>query len=234
MAHLGQLPKHSLNCTIYGPQDVRSMQGVLTTSTDRIKRAARKEAWYADSYNPFRKNVRTPSTWTPSAREADVEAAVEGVPYLAEVLSSPSQGFNSQGTANRRQSTHPLGQEEKSQQRFLSRIFKALKHNIVDEDKKPKHQEFTIRNQLRATIFDHWVRALLILTPVGLAVHYAHLNATTDFLVNFFAVLPLTDMFGQGLVEFKMWSQDPRMEWIAYVIFGYEQGSPKLWKERGS
>jgi hypothetical protein len=38
--------------------------------------------------------------------------------------------------------------------------------------------------------------------------------------VNFFAVLPLTDMFGQGLVEFKMWSQDPRMEWIAYALFG--------------
>jgi hypothetical protein len=52
-------------------------------------------------------------------------------------------------------------------------------------------------------------------------VHYTKRSATTDFLVNFFAVLPLTDMFGQGLVEFKMWAGDPRLEWRAYVFCGY-------------
>ncbi|KAL3423952.1 calcium/proton exchanger [Phlyctema vagabunda] len=36
-----------------------------------IKRAARKEAWYSDSYNPFRKTTRS-STWGPT-REDDLE-----------------------------------------------------------------------------------------------------------------------------------------------------------------
>jgi Ca2+:H+ antiporter len=47
------------------------------SSIDSIKRAARKEAWYSDSWNPFRKNMRRSSTWTTSSepiREKDIEA----------------------------------------------------------------------------------------------------------------------------------------------------------------
>lgn len=77
-----------------------------------------------------------------------------------------------------------------------------------------------MKNQLHSLILSSWVRILLLLTPVGFAVHYAHFNSTTDFLVNFFAVLPLTDMFGQALVEFKMYAADPRLELLAYVLCG--------------
>jgi Ca2+:H+ antiporter len=169
--------------------------------------------------------MRRSSTWS-TTEPNDIEAAVDGVPYLLEV-SHRLQQPDSEETAVERQSTRHASQEEKPRQRFA----KFKKHDQTEEDDdrsaRPqlKHMPFTLRNQLAATIFNHWVRALLLLTPVGLAVHYAHLNATTDFLVNFFAVLPLTDMFGQGLVELKMWSQDLRAEWIAYVIFGYEQAA---------
>lgn len=65
-----------------------------------------------------------------------------------------------------------------------------------------------------------YVRILLLLTPVGFAVHYSHRGATADFLVNFFAILPLTDLFGQALVEVKTWAGDPRLELVAYVLCG--------------
>jgi len=46
---------------------------------DTIKRAARKEAWYGDPYNPFRKMTRS-STWaqppSPTGTGRDVEAAI--------------------------------------------------------------------------------------------------------------------------------------------------------------
>ncbi|PMD55524.1 uncharacterized protein K444DRAFT_89950 [Hyaloscypha bicolor E] len=44
-----------------------------------IKRAARKEAWYADSWNPFRKNMgpRRATTWTTSTEPISFEAALE-------------------------------------------------------------------------------------------------------------------------------------------------------------
>ena len=158
--------------------------------------------------------LRRYDTWSAPAPE-DLEAAVEGVPYLTEVSNNhytrPS-GPDRKSTAVETQAAR-LSSELKSWRRFIPNFGRETEDGL-------KHEPFTLKNQLAATIFNHWVRALLLLTPVGLAVHYAHFNSTTDFLVNFFAVLPLTDMFGQALVEFKMWSQDPRMEWIAYALFG--------------
>jgi len=58
----------------------------------RIRRAARQEAWYSDSYNPFRKTMRS-NTWAPKARSADVEAGtgVDDEP-LSAVATEPMRG----------------------------------------------------------------------------------------------------------------------------------------------
>lgn len=42
----------------------------------QIKRQARKEAWYDDSWNPFRKNMRTSTFPISSSRPLDIEAAM--------------------------------------------------------------------------------------------------------------------------------------------------------------
>jgi Ca2+:H+ antiporter len=58
-----------------------SIRLLTMASIDSIKRAARKEAWYSDSWNPFRKNMRRSSTWTTSSepiREKDIEAGRGG------------------------------------------------------------------------------------------------------------------------------------------------------------
>jgi len=47
---------------------------------ESIKRAARNEAWYSDSWNPFRKNMKRSSTWAPpSPTEKDIETGRYGV-----------------------------------------------------------------------------------------------------------------------------------------------------------
>lgn len=48
---------------------------------DQIKRQARKEAWYSDSYNPFRKTTRS-NTWqgSPTFGTDDPEQGLRGVP----------------------------------------------------------------------------------------------------------------------------------------------------------
>ncbi|TVY58430.1 Ca(2+)/H(+) antiporter, partial [Lachnellula suecica] len=114
---------------------------------------------------------------------------------------------------------------------LLRRIFgikEAIDPSLDEENyekKKPwikprKHGQFTFRNQIGATIMGSWVRLLLLLTPIGFVTHYLKLGPTADFLVNFFAILPLTDMFGQALVEVKTWAGDPRLELVAYVLCG--------------
>lgn len=44
---------------------------------DTMKRQARKEAWYGDSYNPFRKTVRS-STWTSPSKAKGADRDLEG------------------------------------------------------------------------------------------------------------------------------------------------------------
>jgi Ca2+:H+ antiporter len=61
---------------------------------DRIKREARKEAWYGDSYNPFRKTTRS-NTWqgNPSVNTQDPELGLggreEGTSPLSNVATEP-------------------------------------------------------------------------------------------------------------------------------------------------
>ncbi|KAH8744037.1 hypothetical protein BGZ57DRAFT_919489 [Hyaloscypha finlandica] len=69
-----------------------------------IKRAARKEAWYSDSWNPFRKNMgpRRASTWTTASepmREKDIErGGREGVLEEGDEGGSPLSGIQTEPT----------------------------------------------------------------------------------------------------------------------------------------
>jgi Ca2+:H+ antiporter len=59
---------------------------------DSIKRAARKEAWYSDSWNPFRKNLRRSKTWDASSDptgEKDIEFGHSGRGRISEEAASP-------------------------------------------------------------------------------------------------------------------------------------------------
>jgi Ca2+:H+ antiporter len=91
-----------------------SIRLLTMSSIDSIKRAARKEAWYSDSWNPFRKNMRRSSTWTTSSepiREKDIEAGRgdrggireedEGTSPLTGIQTEPvfhSPGFSSRAS----------------------------------------------------------------------------------------------------------------------------------------
>ena len=105
--------------------------------------------------------LRRYDTWSAPAPE-DLEAAVEGVPYLTEVSNNhyirPS-GPDSKSTAVETQATRPPS-ELKSWRRFIPNLGRETEDG-------PKHEPFTLKNQLAATIFNHWVRALLLLTPIG-------------------------------------------------------------------
>jgi Ca2+:H+ antiporter len=66
---------------------------------DSIKRAARKEAWYSDSWNPFRKNMgQRRATWTtPPTREKDIEqCGRDGVVGEGDECGSPLSGVQTE------------------------------------------------------------------------------------------------------------------------------------------
>lgn len=133
--------------------------------SDAIKRAARKEAWYSDSNNPFRKTTRRSSTWTPQSpvgSDRDIEAA-QGGNELSNVATEPGQNTRfSSGNRERSNkaeegeisgdsrpsdpdsgativgSNRPPSQEEKARHRFLGLFKKSKGDNVRDESEKPK------------------------------------------------------------------------------------------------
>ncbi|CZR60434.1 uncharacterized protein PAC_10330 [Phialocephala subalpina] len=186
----------------------------------------RSRTWASDNETPIGHNVTEP----PRVQEGLF------LPGDHEIVTTPAHATSSdQGDNASVQyfvSHRPPSQGGKARRRFVGKFFHrmaGLDELEADEEnceeqksrwKKKVHKPFTVNNQLAAVIMVSWVRVLLLLTPVGFAVHYSHRGSTADFLVNFFAILPLTDMFGQALVEVKTWAGDPRLELVAYVLCG--------------
>lgn len=70
--------------------------------------------------------------------------------------------------------------------------------------KKLKHEPFTVRNQLGATIFGSWVNLLLIAAPVGIALNYVGVDGKIIFVVNFIAIIPLAGMLSFATEEISL------------------------------
>lgn len=99
--------------------------------------------------------------------------------------------------------------------RFHKKKAADLEGGAVEADDKPKkqpwykgkelkHEPFTLRNQLQATIFGSWVNILLIAAPVGIALNYAGVDGKVVFVVNFIAIIPLAGMLSFATEEISL------------------------------
>jgi Ca2+:H+ antiporter len=72
-------------------------------------------------------------------------------------------------------------------------------------DKQPlDKQKFTVVGQLKATILRSWINVLLACVPAGFAVNYAQGKSVATFVVNFFAIIPLSILAEYALHEIKL------------------------------
>lgn len=123
----------------------------------------------------------------------------------------------------------PPSEELKARRRFIGRFRKKhgeeattslAKEISPNEDNSPKEKQFTVGNQLRATIFNSPLNILLLAVPAGFVVNYLHLNPIAVFFVNFGAILPLTTLFSYAIDELRL-----RYKGIGgmliYMSFGY-------------
>lgn len=65
-------------------------------------------------------------------------------------------------------------------------------------------QKFTAMGQFRATVLNSWINILLIASPVGIAVYYAHVNPVAVFVINFIAIIPLAAMLSYATEEIAL------------------------------
>ncbi|PGH19527.1 calcium/proton exchanger [Polytolypa hystricis UAMH7299] len=72
------------------------------------------------------------------------------------------------------------------------------------EDMSKHKQRFTPVGQFKATLFNSWINVLLIAVPVGIAIHYAHVDPVAIFIVNFIAIIPLAAMLSYATEEIAL------------------------------
>lgn len=73
---------------------------------------------------------------------------------------------------------------------------------------------FTAASVIRATLFSSWVNLLLICVPAGFAVNYTRGKSTETFIINFFAIIPLSKMS-----EFTLHEIEIRNESLASFLY---------------
>lgn len=71
----------------------------------------------------------------------------------------------------------------------------------ITSNPKQDQSRFGLVGQIRATLFNSWINILFLMVPVGIAVHFAHLNPIAVFVINFIAIIPLAAMLSYATEE---------------------------------
>ncbi|EEQ83210.2 Ca2+:H+ antiporter [Blastomyces dermatitidis ER-3] len=72
------------------------------------------------------------------------------------------------------------------------------------EDSGKDKQAFTAVEQLKATLLNSWINVLLVMVPVGIAIHHAHIDPIAIFVINFIAIIPLAAMLSYATEEIAL------------------------------
>ncbi|KAL9610782.1 MAG: hypothetical protein Q9167_004538 [Letrouitia subvulpina] len=79
-----------------------------------------------------------------------------------------------------------------------------IKRTESSKSKRPK-QRFTFVGQLKATVFNSWINILLLMVPVGIAVHFTDkVTPIGVFVINFIAIIPLAAMLSYATEELAL------------------------------
>ncbi|KAK5078557.1 hypothetical protein LTR64_003030 [Lithohypha guttulata] len=96
---------------------------------------------------------------------------------------------------------------EKARHHALNLFSHKKKVNVDDNNGKVKEKDkynFTFWGQFRAVVFGSWINVLLIFSPIGIALHFAHANDIAIFVVNFIAIIPLAGTLSYATEEIAL------------------------------
>jgi Ca2+:H+ antiporter len=192
--------------------------------TDKIKRAARRQAWYVEdggsSFNPFS------SVITSKPRK-------HGILPTQEIGIDLSRRYNSAPNIHL-EANEPDATEPPFPRPWSSRSAPEL-HGIVEADipamratgddtqyasanlsrqsttsgsESRKHMKFTTYYRTRVVLFNSWWNCLFPFVPAGFAVRYASQNPALIFGVNFVAVFPLAMLLSFASDDLTLWTGD--------------------------
>jgi hypothetical protein len=146
------------------------------------------------------------------------------------------EGSNLRRRRTRTQSTDVSIKQEKARRRFVRKYFRQSSKRMNSSEKQVahdtlkkapwykrkdlKHKQYTLGNQLQATVFAAWINVLLLAAPVGIAFNYAGGDGATIFAINLIAMVPLAGMISYAIEEIAMRGGD-RLSTFLNTCFGY-------------
>ncbi|KIY01095.1 uncharacterized protein Z520_02647 [Fonsecaea multimorphosa CBS 102226] len=120
-------------------------------------------------------------------------------------MSSDTATYNKPSQTDEGASMRNRGLGDKSVEKHgLKALFSRESKESKDDNNGKDKPTFTAWSQIRATVFNSWINILLIASPVGIAVYYAHVNPVAVFVINFIAIIPLAAMLSYATEEIAL------------------------------
>lgn len=140
-------------------------------------------------------------TWPPESPIAprDPDADLENQPpsnFEKTSTEPPTQATNSQSLLD------PISQAPTGAANDARRTRREVGDSSEETAVEPPSSSFTIKNQLKNTLFYSWINILLLAAPVGIALNYVpSASPWAVFFVNFLAIIPLAALLSYGTEE---------------------------------
>jgi Ca2+:H+ antiporter len=125
--------------------------------------------------------------------------------------SFPSARSSDQIAGGTTSSSKPL--KGNSRKRFMDKLLHRKSEDVEMADlergasrssKSKTKKHFTLKGQLKATLFNSWLNVLLIAAPLGIILNYVHVNPIAVFTINFIAIIPLAAMLSYATEELAL------------------------------
>ncbi|KAL8967650.1 MAG: hypothetical protein Q9183_002816, partial [Haloplaca sp. 2 TL-2023] len=87
---------------------------------------------------------------------------------------------------------------------ILRTLGKQETNNSIEQSGQTNPHMYSFANQFRATILRSWLNLLLVFSPIGIAVNYAHVTPIAVFIINLIAIMPLAGMLGYASEEIAL------------------------------
>ncbi|KIW13674.1 calcium/proton exchanger [Exophiala spinifera] len=145
--------------------------------------------------------IRIPRSMSPDLSEKEIRAHDD--PQRAESSSDTYINGNAADSGN----SNPLRNRttnSKTEPHGIRRFFTKESSADSDDDNGKNKKKFTAWSQIHATLFNSWINILLIASPVGIAVYYAHIDPVAVFVINFIAIIPLAAMLSYATEEIAL------------------------------
>ncbi|EDN03074.1 predicted protein [Histoplasma mississippiense (nom. inval.)] len=127
---------------------------------------------------------------TPYHTDTNPPASSQSVGNVIEMTPAGSTTSAAPLTTTNGEQSHEVPEKSAStKRRFFRNGGNTELAPLEPEDSGKDKQKFTAVGQLKATVLNSWINVLLLMVPVGIAVHHAHIDPIAVFVINFIAIM---------------------------------------------